>query len=264
MNSYIQLCDNFVIKKENPHFPEALKYIILNDIGAPVVKLIDTIIDDNDTYLVLERVRDNNLDSSMFSDFNIIMELICKMNSLRNDLYPRVNLQYYQNYWNVFNHLHDVAISSDLFEVDILKCLPKPNDIFTKFLGIMQQSDMVISHGDPANSNMGFRRSQMIFFDLGLSFQSHPMVDFSLRTGAQATKYPSNMSISDEINRYLDKINYNCTNSKSVYFIISCILGCYMEQTAIDSVFKDGKSSKYYGWCNNTLKRYIKFSSGVF
>jgi len=264
MKSLIEIHNEYVIKTENPEFPEIEKYKILNKNNFPIVKLIDVIREGECKKLKLQKAEKHELKTTNYDDYAKVIDWLAEINLILIEEYANLNVDYIKNYYNEFSKLHEIACNEDdLFNIKGIKDLPKPIDIFEKFIKIIETDKMVISHGDPADSNIGMIEGKIVGFDLGLSSKNHPIVDFALRTGAQATEYPRNLDINAELRKYLNKIHYSCKNIEQKYAVIGCIYGCYMEKEPVLSILNDGSKSKYYEWCNVTLNRYKKYSKGV-
>ena len=255
---------NYVIKTEDFGFPEAEKYIALNAMDAPVVKLLDVIEEDNTRKIVLEKARPLAFDSSQEVGFNKVLDWVVEFNSIHIDGYPECNLKYIESYWKITSQLFTEASNSDssLYR-ESFDSLPSAEYILSEFKSLVFNGVTNVSHGDPADSNLGIINGELVAFDLGLSWMNSPLVDLALRTGAQVTPFPANVSINELVESYAQSLNIDSSDPVRDYSICGAIYGSYFEESALNAILTGSAATQIVNWANLTLDRFQAYASKV-
>ena len=263
--SQIEDRGTYVIKPESPGFPEAEKYKALNEAGAPVVQLLDVIEDGCRRKIVLEKATPLSFDASEMAGFQRGLHWVVEFNSVSVAQYPPCNLDYFSSYWTVMSQL--VAEASDpnsrLYRSDF-DALPSASYIFREYQKMVASRGTRVSHGDPADSNLGMLGGSGVAFDLGLSSLSSPFADLVLRTGAQVTPYPNKLlSIELLIESYTSRLSVESPDPVRDYSICGAIYGSYFEVSLLNELQTEEPSEAVVGWANVTLDRFQRFASKI-
>ena len=262
--SQVEDCGTYVIKPERPGFSEVEKYKALNDAGAPVVQLLDVIEDGCRRKIVLEKAAPLPFDTSEIAGFERVLHWVVEFNSVSVVEYPPCNLGYFSSYWTVMSQLVAEAWdpNSRLYRSDF-GALPSASYIFREFQKMVASRCTCVSHGDPANSNLGMLGKKIVAFDLGLSWLSSPFADLVLRTGAQVTPYPKLLNIESLIESYMGRLSVESTDPVRDYYICGAIYGSYFEVSALNELQTEQPSETVVGWANITLDRFQRFASKI-
>ncbi len=253
---------SYILKQESARLPEAEKYIALNALGAPVVKLLDIILRNGKKVLVLEKAEPMNLDMRMPANFKRLVSFLADFASMRPTNFPSVDWGYLSEYWSVTKTLVSMAQerSSLLYDPRLIDCT-SPDDIFVAYKQFVLGDKSLLTHGDPTNLNLGFVGGKIVAFDLELTWIGDPFRDIVLRTGASTMPFPEPLSVQDVITDYLEKTNLLISNPLDKYRLVGAIYGSYIERHAITDIQALGLESPHIGWAKITLERYIHFTS---
>jgi hypothetical protein len=238
--SQIEDRGTYVIKPERPGFPEAEKYKALNEVGAPVVQLLDVIEDGCSRKIVLEKATPLSFDASEMAGFQKVFDWVVEFNAASVTKYPPCNLDYFSSYWTVTSQLIALAgdPSSQLYRHDF-DALPPTSYIFREFQTMVASRGICISHGDPDNANLGMIAGKVVAFDLHLSWLSSPFADLVLRTGAQVTPYPKLLGIESLIESYTNTLSADSPDPVRDYSICGAIYGVMPLPEGISPVSTD-------------------------
>lgn len=252
-----------IIKTENPTLPEAEKYRALNAAGAPVVRLLDVLEEGDSRKLVLEKAAPFTLDASRPRDFARLIDWMVDFNSVQVDAYPPCNLQYIQTYWRVTAQLLALAKQPDS-AVFTPGCadLPDAAWMLTEFERVAA-AGVHISHGDPAEGNLGMRGGEVVAFDLGLSWRNASLVDLVLRTGAQVVPYPDGLERARLVEDYAGRTGLDTADPWRDYNLCGAVLGAYFEQEALDEILSGRPEKPTLDWARITLERFASFAVGI-
>lgn len=258
----VQVFETYVTKEEDSRFREVEKYRCLNGLGAPVVKLLDVCEHRNGRTLTLERARPLNLDTSRRDDFARLIAYLLDVARYVDDAYPSIDWAYFASYWRATTALWMMATdpSSFLYRPALMD-LPDPVAVMARFRELeLLSSARCISHGDPADFNLGRTDRGIVAFDLGLSWQGMVFRDLALRTGASVAAYPHDLDVHKLVDLFAENAGYHGADPLRHYYLTGAVVGGYFEMTALEDLRHYGEQSGALGWANLTLSRYEKYA----
>lgn len=258
----VQVFETHVTKEEDQRFPEAEKYRCLNALGAPVVKLLEIREHRAGRTLVLERAHPLDLDTSRRDDFARLIEHLLDFARYVDEAYPTVDWDYIESYWRATTALWTIATdpSSCLYRPALVD-LPDPTTVLARLRELERAtSARCISHGDPADFNLGRTDRGIVAFDLGLSWQGMVFRDLALRTGASVSAYPRDIKIDRLVARFADNAGYQGDEPLRHYDLTGAVVGSYFEPSALEDMCRYGEQSEFMSWALLTLSRYEKFA----
>ena len=260
----IEDCGTYIIKTERVGLPEAEKYQALNALNAPVVRLLDVLESEQGRKIVLEKAAPLSFDPCEQTGFDKVIAWMLEFNAIKSPTYPACNLQYIEHYWAVVSQLFTEAnrVGSPCYREGFAD-LPAASYILAEFKRLVAAEPDRVSHGDPANSNIGLLRGEVVAFDLGLSWINSPFVDLALRTGAQVTSFPAGLPIDALVESYARRLCLNSVDPVRDYSICGAIYGSYFEQSALDEIRSGRPSAAISNWANLTLDRFRAFASNI-
>jgi hypothetical protein len=255
---------SYIVKTEAPGFPEAEQYRALNAAGAPVVKLLDVIEEGQGRKIVIEKAAPLSLDTSKPEDFNRVVAWIAEFNSTQVETYPPCNLVYTESYWRISAQLLAQALepTSVVFRPQF-ELLPSAAYILAEYRRLVGQSSPSVSHGDPANGNLGTVDGRIVAFDLELSWFNSPLVDLVLRTGAQVTRFSPDIDRVELVENYAQTLGLSAAAPWNDYNICGAIYGSYFELEALDEIRSGRPSAPVLDWANITLDRFAFFAGHI-